>query len=132
MRQAYRLIKFTIDSCTFPRVLDIGGGRIAVLACQCDEGNLNSIMYVVTVKTDADTVVSHLLRKILTASSLFLCQSYICVPCQRQQLSISSSTTRRLEILCTYIEELMNEVRASQLAQASERVGSLIPASQQG
>ena len=26
----------------------------------------------------------------------------------------------------------MNEVRASQLAQASERVGSLIPASQQG
>ena len=30
------------------------------------------------------------------------------------------------------VVRIMNEVRASQLAQASERVGSLIPASQQG
>ena len=34
----------------------------------------------------------------------------------------------RIKLSCKPI----NEVRASQLAQASERVGSLIPASQQG
>ena len=34
--------------------------------------------------------------------------------------------------MCSVCQCIVNEVRASQLAQASERVGSLIPASQQG
>ena len=71
------------------------------LACQREKGNPYDV-YAVAVKADAGIVVSHLLRTILAACSLFLCQSGTIV-CQVTGSGRASSDLPQggLEVLCT-------------------------------
>ena len=66
------------------------------------EGNPNSIMYAVAVKTDVEIIVGNLLRQILAACSLFLCWSstIMCkvTGCRQASAALSKGS---LKELCT-------------------------------
>ena len=64
------------------------------------EGNLNSVLYAVAVKTDVEIIVGNLLRQISAACSLFLRWSGTIVCEVRLQVSVSRSAKRKLESLC--------------------------------
>ena len=65
------------------------------------EGNPNGVLYAVAVKTDVEIIVGNLLRQISAACSLFLRWSGTIVCEVRLQASVSRSTKRKLESLCT-------------------------------
>ena len=65
------------------------------------EGNPNGVLYAVAVKTDVEIIVGNLLRQISAACFLFLRWSGTIVCEVRLQVSVSRSTKRKLESLCT-------------------------------
>ena len=88
MHQPYRLIvgiEFTVDSCAQGCHVSKGFWT-AVSACQSEEGNPNSVVYVVAMKTNIDVAFGYLLRKIWRPIfSVSALEQYDCVWIHRQQ-----------------------------------------------